>query len=503
MKKLLFIASVFLSASAIGQNSLKATGNNNAPLIFINPNTAGNCSYQQVGNNLENGYASYYLGTTIYYQEADAFDVPANETWQIQGVRSNFFRNGTPTGHWTRLLSDAGNTPGTEITFIKTNTLTSTIVGNNYGYDVHEITVMLPSPWTITGGISGTRYWLVNMDESSSMTYWENRSDYNYNNTNGYQWVGTSGPWNINSSVTSHVFEILYNTLDSVQTSICKGDSILLGGNYVGTAGIYTDTSLNINGCDSVTVVDLSIDSVIVSLSSFTNDTVCGDDSLVPLPAGSPSGGVYNGTGVSGNYFDPTIAGAGTFTIFYTFTDTVTGCFATDSTMIFVDTVMVALSPFSSDTVCDNGGLVPLPSASPAGGSYSGTGVVGTDFDPMVAGIGNHTIYYSFTDSVTMCSGMDSVQINVKSCVGIEDNSHATTLSVYPNPVHDMLRIYMSSGNSIAGIHLESITGEELLYLPIEGMNYASVDMSSFAMGCYLLKINTANGITITRQLIK
>ena len=48
----------------------------------------------------------------------------------------------------------------------------------------------------------------------------------------------------------------LYNS-DSV--SICYGDSILLGGGYQTTSGIYLDTLISSAGCDSVVDTWLNI----------------------------------------------------------------------------------------------------------------------------------------------------------------------------------------------------------------------------------------------------
>ncbi len=48
--------------------------------------------------------------------------------------------------------------------------------------------------------------------------------------------------------------------------------------------------------------------------------------------------------------------------------------------------------------VCIDAAAFTLTGATPMGGSYSGTGVSMGDFDPGVAGVGNHTITYTYTD---------------------------------------------------------------------------------------------------------
>ena len=55
------------------------------------------------------------------------------------------------------------------------------------------------------------------------------------------------------------------------------------------------------------------------------------------LSGGSPPNGIYSGTGVSGNSFDPSSSGDGTFQLIYVYTDT-NGCSNQD-----VDTVHVLI----------------------------------------------------------------------------------------------------------------------------------------------------------------
>jgi PKD repeat protein len=70
----------------------------------------------------------------------------------------------------------------------------------------------------------------------------------------------------------------------------------------------------------------------VVSLTAISS-TPCVGASAIAL-SGSPSGGVYSGTGVSSGSFTPSTAG--TFTVTYTFTNT-SGCSASDSKPITVD----------------------------------------------------------------------------------------------------------------------------------------------------------------------
>src|SRR5438105_5393513 len=124
---------------------------------------------------------------------------------------------------------------------------------------------------------------------------------------------------------------------------------------------------------------------------------------------GTPVGGTFSGVGVVGNNFDPSVSGAGTFVITYSYTDA-NGCSASANTSVTVNPLpVVTISPVAA--MCINASAVTL-SGSPAGGSFSGTGVTGNNFDPSVSGAGTFLITYSYTDA-NGCSASASTNITV------------------------------------------------------------------------------------------
>lgn len=81
------------------------------------------------------------------------------------------------------------------------------------------------------------------------------------------------------------------------------------------------------------------------------------------------------------------------------------------SQAVVVDSLpAVSLAPLPN--LCSNSNIFTLTGGLPAGGSYSGPGVVGTNqFDPRVAGAGLHDIVYTFTQNG--CSANATAQITV------------------------------------------------------------------------------------------
>ena len=79
------------------------------------------------------------------------------------------------------------------------------------------------------------------------------------------------------------VHEITLYVVDTIQTFedifICSGDSVFIFGNLESTSGIYTENFNSSSGCDSVHQITLDIDDVITSLESV--DLCIGDSIMV------------------------------------------------------------------------------------------------------------------------------------------------------------------------------------------------------------------------------
>ena len=79
----------------------------------------------------------------------------------------------------------------------------------------------------------------------------------------------------------------------TVDTSICKSDSILLGGDFQTEAGTYYDTLLTILGCDSVFITNLTVNDY---LTLFVDTTICQGDSILLEGEYQNEEGVYYDT---------------------------------------------------------------------------------------------------------------------------------------------------------------------------------------------------------------
>ena len=142
--------------------------------------------------------------------------------------------------------------------------------------------------------------------------------------------------------------------------------------------------------------------------------------------------------------------------------------------------------------MCDYHDPLTLTGGSPAGGVYSGTGVAGGEFDPGVAGIGTHTITYTFTDA-NGCEGVATEDIEVDGCASIDENQ-LSGVKVYPNPTKDKLHIEFDGDFSF---EIRDATGRLIDYG--SKTNSTELNTTSYASGVYFVNVSSETLSTVIR----
>ncbi len=216
----------------------------------------------------------------------------------------------------------------------------------------------------------------------------------------------------LNIEAPSNLFSFTYRLKTGSGTTI---------GSYSTSEPTYTFTGLTagtyiVEVVDDVSCTVLSQNGVIVGAPNLpvvncpTNQEVCLNTPSFTLAGATPSGGTYSGPGVTAGVFSPATAGVGTHTIIYNYTDPVSLCTNNCFFTITVKAVPTVTCP-ASFAVCVDKTPFALNGGSPAGGTYSGNGVSGGSFNPGTAGLGDHTITYSYTSNG--CTGSCSFTITV------------------------------------------------------------------------------------------
>ncbi len=209
-----------------------------------------------------------------------------------------------------------------------------------------------------------------------------------------------------------------YMCINAVTIALSGGMPI--GGIYSGpgvSAGNFDPTAAGIgvksltytytdgNGCKNAATDAMTVNALPTPF--LPNQTICAGD-----PAATFDAGVFNAYLWSANGTGTTQTNSGTTAGNYTVqVMDINGCVASATGVLTVNPLpVVNLTSFSS--VCKNDAGFPLTGGSPAGGAYSGTGVVSTNFDPKTAGIGTFNITYTYVD-VNQCSSSKTTPITV------------------------------------------------------------------------------------------
>jgi len=205
-------------------------------------------------------------------------------------------------------------------------------------------------------------------------------------------------------------------------------------GNHVITY-VYTDA----NGCTNS--AEFTITVVPTPVVTVPDDMiVCIDANPVTLSGATPVGGIYSGNGVVNGVFYPAQAGAGNHIITYTYQSV--GCTVSGTFTISVKPLPEITIP-SYEPVCVLDNPIDL-TASPAGGTFTGNGVANGMFNPSVAGVGTHTITYTYTDQFG-CTNFAEFEIIVTPATVITQHPEDVQVLSGQNATFEVVAQYATS----------------------------------------------------------
>ena len=245
--------------------------------------------------------------------------------------------------------------------------------------------------------------------------------------------------------------------------SICGGDSIFINGAWQFNDGTFTESYTTTNGCDSTIITNLTVH---LGYYAWMMTGICDGDSLY----------------YDGNYYST----GGTYIFNYTSS---TGC---DSVVeLDLNIYSLPVVSFTLDTtLCENGSPLDLTNfSSPLGGTWTGWGVIGNNFDPASSGAGSFEINYTYTD-FNGCIGFAKDSIIVDVCSGLS-NHETQNLTLYPNPASDILHLNGLQNQALVTIY--DVTGKLVLQAEVDKNSNNSINTASLAPGFYHCRIQQNN----------
>jgi PKD repeat protein len=195
------------------------------------------------------------------------------------------------------------------------------------------------------------------------------------------------------------------------------------------------------------------------------------------------------GDGSTDNVQNPThvFVNAGTYTVQLTVSNAA-GSNSVSQVITVNQTPTITLSTSDTDgVICLNDGNISLIS-NQTGTVFSGSGVIGTSFDPIAAGIGFHMVSASYTDGVG-CVANETMSILVEDCASLSDLSN-NGISVFPNPNQGSF--------TIKGLEVETAfsvydLNGKIIFEGVSSSTTEQIQLPKITSGIYYLQ-STKNG---------
>ncbi len=260
-------------------------------------------------------------------------------------------------------------------------------------------------------------------------------------------------------------------TYAETSETICNGDSLLFGTNYISEQGFYLDTLVNSAGCDSV--IRMHLELTIVALTTIT-ENICPADSVW-------FAGQY--VSIEGSYFDSL--------------SSVNGC---DSV------IQLQLNHYNLPVVnlSQDANVVSAPIGFTSYLWYLNDTLIegenNSHLDASLYGNGNYAVEISTAEGCLVLSNPLLVSI-----VGVQEMAYGHLVLTYPNPVSDYVILEARSGQEIQLVEIYTLLGS-LIELEQEEIHAANgqimLNLQSIQPGVFLLKVKVDDGI-ILKKIIK
>jgi hypothetical protein len=323
-----------------------------------------------------------------------------------------------------------------------------------------------------------------------------------------YTVTGTDANACSNTATVSIIVHALPTVGGNVtDNDICTGTSVTFTGtgaiSYTWNGGVvdgspftpsstntYTVTGTDVNTCSNTSTITVTVHTLPTVGGNVTDNDICTGTSVTFTGSGAIS---YTWTGgvVDGSPFTP--SSTNTYTV--TGTDANT-CTNTSTVTVTVHNLPIVTYSMSADSVCINYAAFTLSGGSPSGGSYSGTGVTGGQFNPGI-GTGNYVITYTFTDG-NGCTNLDTENILVSGCLYIYNESDQEIM-IYPNPTENYFYIKTNTAEVFV-LRILDMNGK-LAYTG-KVSDASMIDASMLAPGTYVVEFSNAM-FTYRSRLIK
>jgi hypothetical protein len=248
----------------------------------------------------------------------------------------------------------------------------------------------------------------------------------------------------------------------------------------------YIVSGVDQNNCSNSDQVVITVNSLPI-INAGIDQTTCLGTAVVLNATGVNSLSWNNGV-INGLYFTPTTSQ----TYIVTGTDA-NNCSNSDEVQITVNSLPV-INAGEDQTVCPG---VSVTLNATGGINYQWNNGVSNGISFIPTATQN---YIASGSDINGCSNSDTVLVTVIDCTGMEEQNDVT-VSVYPNPIQDVLHFDFNQVIS-GGIELLSVEGKIISFVEINELEAYQMDLTSLAFGPYFIRMNL-NGQVKSIKVIK
>ncbi len=242
-------------------------------------------------------------------------------------------------------------------------------------------------------------------------------------------------------------------------------------------AGTYTATIKDAAACSNTITATITNPAPLTVTIAASSLSLCAGSSATLTTSGAVTYTWSNSASTATTIVTPTLSSS------YTLAATdASNCIVTGSIAITVNPLPTIAFSLLPNTFCVTSSSITL-NATPAGGTYTGTGVTGSSFSPATAGVGTHTISYNYTDA-NNCSAVAVVaSATVSACTGIEELEN-TSFALYPNPNTGSFTI---RAKTELAVNLVNELGQTVQFLTLNNANNYMVLIENLPAGIYFV----------------
>ena len=293
---------------------------------------------------------------------------------------------------------------------------------------------------------------------------------------------------NANSATWTTAGDGIFGNANSLNTSYAPGPNDVLNGSVIIT--LTTEDPDGIGPCNPASnTMKITINTPPVIVFQSVAD-LCLDDLPITLTV-TPTGGIFTGNGISGNQFDPMIAGVGTHKIFYkanvgtcvsidSITINVANCDCTNNVTVNVgpDTTICQLNPVQLNPIIS--GIANGSWTTNGSGNFNNSNIKNSIYTPSPQDLLNGTIVVTYTTVDPDGAGP---------CLSATDQKN---IILKPQPEVLLLFTQPSCNKPLGSLKITVLAGQNLLYSIDNGLTFtASLSIDNIEPNDYQLIIQS------------